>query len=279
MQRSGYDMCPASPLGKKIVNEAYSPIFKEDVDYVQILDQNHGGGQYLCYSKEHGHPPVPGSWMTERMQELLHGWNEQSTNKLYGCESAAGEPFVGELLFSDNRYELNYRMGIPVPLYSYVYHEYLRNFMGNQCGCPILEPYDTLRYRLSYSFAIGDSMSLVIRDDGQISGFWGSKGVDRIADKEKTLTLIKNLTAFYKNEGKAFLADGKMTAPEKVDCPTVEFFNGTVNLKLPSLISTAWELEGKKLQLLVNPSDDEITCKVCGKEFKIPALEAITIEI
>mgnify|MGYP003499051897 CR=1 FL=1 len=39
------------------------------------------------------------------------------------------------------------------------------------------------------------------------------------------------------------------------------------------------ELEGKKLQLLVNPSDDEITCKVCGKEFKIPALEAITIEI
>ena len=279
MQRSGYDMCPASPLGKKIVNEAYSPIFKEDVDYVQILDQNHGGGQYLCYSKEHGHPPVPGSWMTERMQELLHGWNEQSTNKLYGCESAAGEPFVGELLFSDNRYELNYRMGIPVPLYSYIYHEYLRNFMGNQCGCPILEPYDTLRYRLSYSFAIGDSMSLVIRDDGQISGFWGSKGVDRIADKEKTLTLIKNLTAFYKNEGKAFLADGKMTAPEKVDCPTVEFFNGTVNLKLPSLISTAWELEGKKLQLLVNPSDDEITCKVCGKEFKVSALEAITIEI
>jgi len=279
MQRSGYDLCPASAKGKEIVNEAYAPLFKEAVDYIQILDQNHGGGQYLCYSKKHGHPPVPGKWMTERMQELLHGWNKEATNMLFGCESAAGEPFIGELLFSDNRYELNFRIGVPVPLYSYIYHEYLRNFMGNQCGCPLTEPYDTLRYRLAYSFAIGDSMSILLRDDGGISSFWGSKGAFITMDKEKVLTLVKNLTSFYKAEGKSFLSDGRMIAPLKVDCPDFTVFNQAASLRLPSVISTAWDLGDKKLQLLVNPYDDEVTCTVGERQLKLAPMSAISIEI
>ena len=59
-QRSGYDICPASALGKSILADAYLPLLTSKVDYAQILDQNHGGGQYFCYSKEHGHAPAPG---------------------------------------------------------------------------------------------------------------------------------------------------------------------------------------------------------------------------
>ena len=70
-QRSGYDVCPASDIGKSILNEAYQPLFENDLDYAQILDQNHGGGQYFCYGKNHGHAPVPGAWMTENMQNFL----------------------------------------------------------------------------------------------------------------------------------------------------------------------------------------------------------------
>ena len=124
-QRSGYDICPASSVGERILFEAYSPLFKSGIDYAQILDQNHGGGQYFCYSREHGHPPVPGAWMTESMQKMLSSWNSAAPNMLFGCESAAAEPFIGNLLFSDNRFELNWRLGEPIPLYSYIYHEYL----------------------------------------------------------------------------------------------------------------------------------------------------------
>jgi hypothetical protein len=161
-QRKGYDICPASEVGHDILAKAYEPLFESGIDYAQILDQNHGGGQYFCYSREHGHPPVPGAWMTENMQSMLTEWNGKAGNMLLGCESAAAEPFIGNMLMSDNRFELNYPFGKPVPAYAYIYHEYVRNFMGNQCGCPFEPCVDTLRYRLAYSFSIGDIMTLVL---------------------------------------------------------------------------------------------------------------------
>ena len=47
---------------------------------------------YPCYSRDHGHPPVPGAWMTENMQNLLGEWNRKAGKILFGCESAAAEP-------------------------------------------------------------------------------------------------------------------------------------------------------------------------------------------
>jgi hypothetical protein len=88
-QRSGYDICPASETGRSILREAYTPLIETNIDYVQILDQNHGGGQYFCYSREHGHAPGPGPWMTETMQEMLSSWNDIADQTLLGCESAA----------------------------------------------------------------------------------------------------------------------------------------------------------------------------------------------
>ena len=46
-QRKCYDICPASPVGREILEEAYRPLLESGVDYSQILDQNHGGGQYF----------------------------------------------------------------------------------------------------------------------------------------------------------------------------------------------------------------------------------------
>ncbi|MBR5602016.1 MAG: hypothetical protein IKW24_05245, partial [Clostridia bacterium] len=145
-QRKGYDICPASEVGHDVLAKAYEPLFDSGIDYAQILDQNHGGGQYFCYSRDHGHPPAPGAWMTENMQKMLNEWNGKANGMLLGCESAAAEPFMGNLLMSDNRFELNYHIGTPVPLYAYIYHEYLRNFMGNQVSCPFMGDQDTLGY-------------------------------------------------------------------------------------------------------------------------------------
>ena len=106
-QRKGYDICPASEEGRSILMDAYMPLFESGVDYAQILDQNHGGSQYFCHSRIHGHPVAPGAWMTETMQNLLGEWNRKAGKMLFGCESAAAEPFIGNLLFSDNRYREN----------------------------------------------------------------------------------------------------------------------------------------------------------------------------
>ena len=281
-QRKGYDICPASEVGHDVLASAYEPLFESGIDYAQILDQNHGGGQYFCYSREHGHPPVPGAWMTENMQRMLTEWNGKAGKMLLGCESAAAEPFMGNLLMSDNRFELNYHIGTPVPLYAYLYHEYLRNFMGNQVSCPFMGDQDTLNYRIGYSFAAGDLMTLVMTPDGQLMTNWGNHDFSRLPDREKALDLVANLCRFYREKAGKYLHAGRMIATKPVACGQKSFFMEWYgrSCTVPSVYSTAWESEdGSRVQILVNPGDTPESVTVDGYEITVPARNAVMIEI
>ena len=279
-QRYGYDICPASKRGREILNEGFAPLFNSGVDYAQILDQNHGGGQYLCYAKEHNHPPMPGEWMTSNMQELLTEWNKKAPNMVFGCESAAAEPFIGNLLMSDNRFELNYPYGTPVPVYAYIYHEYVRNFMGNQCGCPFETKQDTLRYRLAYSFSIGDIMTLTLAPNGDLMTHWGTQDFENAPNMEKALTFIKNVMNFYDTEGKKYLYNGKMCASLDIECEeiSIPLFRGRETAILPRLLSTTWVAkDGKTANIIVNPEETDISFTLDGEKHIAPALNAILI--
>ncbi len=281
-QRSGYDICPASEAGRAILKKAYKPLLESELDYIQILDQNHGGGQYFCYSREHGHAPGPGAWMTKNMQEILAEWNRIGGKTIFGCESAAAEPFIGNLLFSDNRYELNYGLGVPVPLYAYIYHEYVRNFMGNQVGCPFSVEEDTLLYRLAYSFSVGDCMTLVLTQDGELLSHWGLKDFSSLPDKEKALQLVGNLMRFYKKFAKKYLYAGRMITAPAVECESITFrrCDSERSVTLPAILSSAWEADdGSRALILINPGDIEVCCKVNGTSATVPHLDAIMLRL
>lgn len=276
-QRYGYDICPASQRGRQILDEAYSPLFTSGIDYAQILDQNHGGGQYLCYARCHNHPPMPGEWMTTNMQKLLADWNRSANGMLFGCESAAAEPFIPNLLMSDNRFELNYPYGTPVPVYAYLYHEYVRNFMGNQCGCPFDTKLDTLRYRLAYSFSVGDIMTLTLAPNGDLMTHWSTRDFSTPPNKEKALTLIKNLTEFYNNVGRKYLYDGKMSKVNNFECEEIEIpmLRGKPVAKLPRLLCSSWETEKDKVAyIVVNPEDCELCFTISKDRYDIAPLSA-----
>ncbi len=279
-QRYGYDICPVSKRGREILDEAYAPLFESGVDYAQILDQNHGGGQYMCFAREHSHPPMPGEWMTSSMQKLLSEWNGLAPNMLFGCESAAAEPFIGNLLMSDNRFELNYPFGTPVPLYAYIYHEYVRNFMGNQCGCPFETKCDTLRYRLGYSFSIGDIMTLILAPNGELITHWGTRDFENAPDMELTLTFIKNMMKFYKEGAKKYLYSGRMCASLDIECEsiTIPLYRGQPSITLPRLLSSCWEAEdGKAAYIVVNPENTPVSFKIGNEGYEAPALDAMLI--
>ena len=273
-QRRGYDICPASPLGRSVLNEAYRPLLESGIDYSQILDQNHGGSQYFCYSRHHGHPYIPGKWMTQQMQKLLGEWNEIGKAMLLGCESAAAEPFIGNLQMSDNRFELNYHIGRPVPLYAYIYHEYLHNFMGNQVACNLPPETDTLAYRMAYSFSIGDCMTLVVSPDGRFLTRWGYKGEDDTVDRDQILTLVANLTKFYYEQAQPYLHAGRMTAALPLTCDSVTYGICT----LPSVHVSAWEKGDERVHILVNPLPEDQTVVLGGQTVTVPALDAILVE-
>lgn len=286
-QRTGYDLCPASDVANKILDDAYIPLLKSKVDYAQLLDQNNGGNSYFCYSKNHGHPPAPGTWQIETMNSLMDKWNDIGKGKLIGCETGAAEPFLNNLKFSDNRFEFTFGFGQIVPLYAYLFHEFLHNFMGNQCSCPLKD--ESLSYRLAHSFTAGDCLSLVLTADQKISKYWGSGPDDGFEDKEKILTLIHNLSVFTKEKGLKWLYDGKMIKPlEYTSSETVYFcknYSPTRNRSHyysgKDVLSSAWEnSDGEKIQIFVNhtTTDKEITFKD-GNKLLIPAQSAKLIEI
>jgi hypothetical protein len=272
-QRSGYDMCPASKLGRKTLSEAYSPLFSAGLDYAQILDQNHGGGQYLCYSENHGHPSMPGRWMTENMTDMLTEWNREAGKMLLGCESAAAEPFIPSLQMSDNRYELCYHIGRPVPLYAYLYHEYVRNFMGNQVSCPLPPTTDALNYRIAYSFAAGDIPTIILTDDGGISPSWGTRDFSVTPERDEVLSFLSECSAAYVNGLGAVLSHGRMIPPPEMECGTAPFGSD-----LPEIIMTAWEYEGEKTAVLINPFDKEAEITLDGRKLRIGKRSVLTVK-
>lgn len=273
-QRSGYDLCIASDKGREILDEAYEPLFNKHLDYVQILDQNHGGGQYFCYSNEHNHPPCVGPWMTSEMTKLLNTWNEKAGDTLLGCESAASEAFIPNLLFSDNRFELNHFLGKAVPLYAYLYHEFLHNFMGNQVSG--LLPAESFVYRIAYSFVAGDMPTLVLSPKGFLQSKWGQRDFSDLPIEEDVLTFIKNARAFYM-ENKDFMCYGNMVKPKAYKTSEVTYLNHEYGRSYTDdeVLSTAYAYNGVKMQLFANYNTVDKTIECDGEIIKIPALSVV----
>lgn len=269
-QRSGYDICVASDKGKEILDEAYQPLFDKKLDYVQILDQNHGGSQLFCYSKEHNHPPCVGEWMTTEMQTLLNEWNEKAAGTLLGCESAASEPFLPNLLFSDNRFELTHFIGKAVPLYAYLYHEFLHNFMGNQV-CALL-PAESYLYRVAYSFTAGDMPTVVLSPKGYMLSYWGQRDFTQRPDEADALEFLKNIRAFYM-ENRELMCCGNMVKPRPYKTGEITYaceYGRTYIAE--EVLTAAYSLDGVTMQIFVNYNKEDKTVEFEGERMTVKAL-------
>lgn len=268
-QRAGYNTCPANPGGKQLLNDALKPLLKAGVDYVQVLDQNHGGNMYLCYSREHGHPPVPGKWMIDSVNELLSGWRKTSPNVLLGCESSAAEAFMTNLRLSDSRFEFCYAYGRSLPLYSFIYHEYLHNFMGNQCGCPFEHVTEALNYRIAYSFLAGDMLTLIIEENGDPTYQWSMRDFSKKPDREHVLGFVASLAKVYREYPEIFTGSRILRSPDYV------FDDFVINadswkLKERAVLSFSYSTEKGIRTMFVNYTDSprKVTCG--GESFVMP---------
>lgn len=296
-QRYGYDLCPAHPFCYDTMVKEASSMAAVGIDYAQMLDQNHGGTPYMCYAKNHGHPPVPGKWESDAAIRIMQGIHQSVGDKkiMLGCESAAAEVFIPELRFSDNRYEINFNFGMPVPLYAYIYHEYLHNFMGNQVGaeyslnCRVSK--NNLLYRLAYSFTAGDLMTLVINDEGHIQWAWGQFNFSKhyMPDEEAVIKLVKNLNMWRKGAAYKYLNDGKMLRPLELDTnSTMELETKAGKRTLSPLVTARYQaVDGSIGQIVVNTAMEAVSFSLketdglyvsTSKEHNLLLNSSITVE-
>jgi hypothetical protein len=174
-------------------------------------------------------------------------------------ESAAAEPFTPFMRFNDLRYNVDMLMGKPVPLYSYLYHERLFNFMGNQvCSGQFIDNVktpDSLLFRIAYSFAAGDVPTLVLKGGGLAHWAWGEKWDVPAPEQEPIIALLKNISEALRGPAGKFLRKGRMLKPLEVKCDStseITLRHGD-KLSYPSVLTTRWRLKsGEEAHIFVN---------------------------
>lgn len=269
IQRSGYDLCPTREFTVNTVKEQVKSMVGAGIDYIQLMDQNHGGTSFFCYSQKHDHPYIPGKWQVDAVKEMLKVAQENSGKTLFGCESAAAQSYIPYLLFSDNRFNIAYYVGRPVPMYSYIYHEYLNNFLGNQVcvdwHIDVDKSPESFFERMAYSFIAGDMLTVVITENGEIDWNWGKADKEKAPPKQEHIeTFVKNLNFWRRGKGKKYLHTGKMVKPFKVECEQYEIWRKRYRCAVvPRIPTSAWESDdGGYAQFLANFSDVERKCVV-----------------
>ena len=286
-QRFGFDMCMKRQWAKDTVRKELAKMADFGFDYIQFFDQNIGGAAHCCWGRDHGHPPVPGVWQVDNMKEFLTDLKREFPDLVLGCEAAAAEPYLRFLKFNDLRFHWNIRHSKPVPLYAFLYHEYINNFMGNQCGLNyhlnFTESPHNLLWRIAYSFHAGDLLSLVLRNAGHIVWGWTTPWEDEQPDEEPVITLVRNLNSLRKKYPE-FLSRGRMIKPPfKVtgDKWTLSTKNRGL-IEHDSFFTSAWlSPEGKTAQFIINflPYKQKVTMEKDGnkKLLELPELNAMII--
>ncbi len=268
--RLGYDMCPESPNVAEIVSGEVMAIAQSGCDYAQYFDQNLGGMASFCYGRDHGHPKAPGKWQVDAMHRIFDkvqkDLDDAKSEMIIGCEGAVSEAFIAKLPFNDLRFNVAYFFGRPVPAYSYIFHEYINNFMGNQntihqsLDLP-KNPHCTL-YRIAYSLAAGDMLTVSLGDKAEIHYGWDVPWEWDTPNQENIFELIKNINP-WRIKMEKFLRYGKMLKAKELE-KTGEYklyLECGEEISVSSLITVKWEApDGSQAQIIVNFLPEEQKC-------------------
>ncbi len=207
--RKHYVVCVGTKRGREMVLEMTRKMAAFGPDVVQQFDQS--PGPRVCYATDHGHPPVPGPWMTTAFQELLKLDQEaaRTVNPMVAmsCEGAPAEIFLKNFQIWDSRHST-------CPLYSFLYHEYAHGFEGFRTNRVNDE---ALRLSVGRSLVTGYMVNFTLRDKGRIGFDWNDRWTRAVPDQTANLDWGKRVNRFRSGIARDYLIFGKMLRPWKVD--------------------------------------------------------------
>ena len=276
MIRTGYHMCCHCEGTHEIVYDQFEKIISSDIDYMQYFDQNLCGQPSKCYAKDHGHPSSYGVWASDDMRKIADNMYEiiEKNDKkcVIGCECAPADYLLNQYKFNDHRFhwvtELAYWCGfeqaISVPAFQYVYSEYIKNFMGNQCDFTKHVPFenkDSFLFRTAYSFVAGDLLTIILKGGGELHFDWGADWIQPGPPQVVLKRFINTLCNFHRGEAYEYLMYGRMVKDIHFEGakPYVMKLKDGREISYPDVISKTWEYKGKKIQIFVNYLGEERT--------------------
>lgn len=234
--RKQYVACVGTAGGRQMILGMTRGMAELGPSIIQQFDQ--GPGPYACYAHDHGHPPVPGPWMTEEFTRLLEADNKEARSIDPGvamsCEGAPPETFLQSFQVWDARART-------CPLYSFLYHEYANGqegFYTNRYSD------ETLRLSVGRALVTGYMLNFTLRDKGQIEYDWDQLWSRAVPDQRAILDWAKRVNHFRAGAARDYLIFGKMLRPWRVDNVTYRDFGWGEE---PVVQSATWQSQAGKI--------------------------------
>jgi hypothetical protein len=243
--RKNYITCVAADKGREMLIGMTRGMAEFGPAVIQQFDQ--GPGPRACYSSDHGHPPVPGPWMTAAFNSLLKADRDEALSKVAGvamsCEGAPPETSLQEFQIWDARIGL-------CPLYSFLFHEYANGFQGFYTNRVSDE---ALRASVARAIVQGYMVNLTFRDKGQIAYDWDQTWSRAVPDQDAILDWTKRLNKFRAGIARDYLIYGRMLRPWPVTNVTERDLGWG---REPLVPSSTWQApDGRVGVVLANYSD------------------------
>lgn len=243
--RKNYVVCVGAEKGRQALLGMTRGMAAFHPDVIQQFDQ--GPGPRACYATGHGHPPVPGPWMTEEFNSLIKADREEAlstnTGLAMSCEGAPPETCLQEFQIWDARSSL-------CPLYSFLFHEFGNAFQGFYTNRVSDE---ALRASVARAIVTGYMVILTLRDKGLIAYDWDQTWSRAIPDQNAILDWTKRLNRFRAGVARDYLIYGRMLRPWTVTNVTERDFGWG---KEPLVPSATWQApDGRIGVVLANYSD------------------------
>jgi len=255
--RPSYPCCLGVPLTNEIAVDFVRMMIDMGLDWVQFFDQNIGASTFACFANDHGHPQVPGAWMTERMRLLIASFHELARQEgesgdgtrqiVFSVEGPVNECFLQAFQICDIRvvppgHRAGHRLwhGF-VPLYHYLYHEFMLMQGGFGSGP---EPYH-LQIRNAYNLIVGEIPGEVMQGDGRLLNkdtFNWAPWEPYVGDNEAALRLLRAAMALRRGPAREFLVYGRMQAPARIEpIVPVRWQENGHDHQIPPVFHSAWK--------------------------------------
>ena len=250
--RKNYVVCVGAERGRQMVVDMTRRMAEFGPDVIQQFDQ--GPGPRACYATDHGHPPVPGPWMTKAFDSLLERDIDaaRSVNPAVAmsCEGAPPETWLQKFQIWDARIRT-------CPLFSFLYHEYANGHDGLYTNRISDE---TLRLSIARALVTGYMVNFTLRDKGRIAFDWDQPWTRALPDQGAILDWANRTHRFRTGIARDYLVYGRMLRPWRVGNVAERDFGWG---KEPGIQSATWRAQDGRIGVvLANYADLGVSPRV-----------------
>jgi len=277
--RKRYMICAVTPEGRNEIVEAFRVFNELGADYIQWDTFN--GRLRHCWNEKHGHYPGNGRWQHETPLSIMEEIRAQSRETIVTVEAQPAEWLIPKVHgFVERGVHPKAEKGWEtIPLYQYIYHQYVQGFAGEDHGA--FNTPDNFFLMTGITIVSGDMLMISLNGEGKIAMISHEvhqydQTVESVYPAELIETYIRDLNRLRREYAREFLVTGRMEKPPVIECGTGKVLEAEFHkLHYPAVLGSSWTSpDGRKGTVLVNYTNREQTFRI---RFRYDAGKSVTV--